>query len=118
MTILNKHILPRWQYTHLAEVRPMFVQDCLDQVRLAPNTKAKIKALMHRLFEKAMFWELMPVGRNPMALVEIQGASRRRKKPIILTVEQYFAVLGLLPEPYRTMVVVALCLGLTEPTSP
>jgi hypothetical protein len=82
------------------------------------NTKAKIKALMHRLFEKAMFWELMPVGRNPMALVEIQGASRRRKKPIILTVERYFAVLGLLPEPYRTMVVVALCLGLTEPTSP
>jgi integrase len=112
MTILNKHILPRWQYTPLCEVRPMFVQDWLDQAPLAPKTKGKIKALMHRLFEKAMFWELIPVGRNPMALVEIQGASRRRKKPIILTVEQYFAVLELLPEPYRTMVVVAQCLGL------
>jgi integrase len=112
MTILNKHIVPRWQYTHLADVRPMFVQDWLDQVPLAPKTKGKIKALMHRLFEKAMFWELMPVGRNPMALVEVQGASKRQKKPIILTVEQYFAVLGLLPEPYRTMVVVAQCLGL------
>jgi integrase len=112
MTILSKHILPRWQHTPLAEVRPMFVQDWLDGMDLAPKTKGKIKALMHRLFEKAMFWELMPVGRNPMALVEIQGSSRRRKKPIILTVEQYFAVLGLLPEPYRTMVVVAQCLGL------
>jgi integrase len=112
MTILNKHILPQWQYTPLAEVRPMFVQDWLDRVPLAPKTKGKIKALMHRLFEKAMFWELIPVGRNPMALVEIQGASKRRKKPIILTVEQYFAVLELLPEPYRTMVVVAQCLGL------
>ncbi|PYX53830.1 MAG: hypothetical protein DMG76_24095 [Acidobacteria bacterium] len=112
MTILNKHILPRWQYTPLVEVRAMFVQDWLDQVPLAPKTKGKIKALMHRLFEKAMFWELIPVGRNPMALVEVQGASRRRKKPIVLTVEQYFSVLELLPEPYRTMVVVAQCLGL------
>jgi integrase len=34
------------------------------------------------------------------------------KKPIILTAEQYFAVLELLPEPYRTMVVVAQCRGL------
>jgi integrase len=67
---------------------------------------------MYRLFEKAMFWELIPVGRNPMGLVEIQGASRRRKKPIILTGEQYFAVLELLREPHRTMVVVAQCLGL------
>ena len=112
MTNLNKHILPRWQYTPLAEVRPMFVQDWLDELPLAARTKGKIKALMHRLFEKAMFWELVPVGRNPMALVEIQGSSRRRKKPIILTVEQYFALLELLPEPYRTMVVVAQCLGL------
>ncbi len=90
----------------------MFVQDWLNQLPLAPKTKGKAKALMHRLFERAMLWELTPVGRNPMALVEIQGASRRRKKPIILTVEQYFAVLELLPEPYRTMVVVAQCLGL------
>src|SRR5579864_9003286 len=57
-----------------------------------------------------MFWELIPVGRNPMALAEVQGASRRRKKPI--TVEQCFAVLELLPEPYGTMVVVAQCVGL------
>jgi len=26
---------------------------------------------MHRVFEKAMFWELIPVGRNPMSLVEM-----------------------------------------------
>ncbi len=112
LTILNKHILPRWQYTPLAEVRPMFVKEWLDPLPLAPKTKSKAKALMHRLFEKAMFWELTPLGRNPMGLVEIQGSSRRLKKPIILTVDQYFAVLGLLPEPYRTMVVVAQCLGL------
>ena len=43
----------------------MFVQDWLDQVPLASKTRGKIEALMHRLFEKAMFWELIPVGRNP-----------------------------------------------------
>jgi integrase len=65
-----------------------------------------------KVFRKHMFWELMPTGRNPMALVEVPGASRRQKRPIILTVEQYFAVLKLLPEPYHTMVIVAQCLGL------
>jgi integrase len=112
MTNLTKHILPKWQTVPLAEVRPMFVQQWLDGVAVAQRTKAKIKALMHRLFEKAMFWELRELGRNPMALVEVPGASRRLRKPIILTAEQYFAVLELLPEPYRTMVTVAQCLGL------
>jgi integrase len=112
MTYLNRHILPKWEYVPLSEVRPMFVQQWLDGVELAQRTKGKIKALMYRLFEKAMFWELRNLGRNPMALVEVPGASRRQRKPIILTVEQYFAVLEQLPEPYRTMVVVAQCLGL------
>ncbi len=67
---------------------------------------------MYRLFEKAMFWELRNLGCNPMALVEIPGASRRQRKPIIVTVDQYFAVFEQLPEPYGTMVVVSQCLGL------
>ncbi len=67
---------------------------------------------MHRLFEKAMLWEMVDWQRNPMELVEIKGISKRRKKPIILTVEQYYLILNLLPEPYRTMVMVAQCTGL------
>jgi len=59
---------------------------------------------MHRLYEKAMLWELVEWQRNPMQLVEIKGISKRRKKPIVLTVEQYFQILALIPEPYRTMV--------------
>ena len=79
---------------------------------LTAKTKGKVEALMHRLFERAMFWEVIPLERSPMPLVEIPGSSRRFKKPIILTLEQYFAVLQLLPEPHPTMVVVAQCLGL------
>jgi len=62
--------------------------------------------------ERAMFWELVPLARNPIGLVEIRGVSKRRKKPFILTVEQYHAVVEQLDEPYRQMVEVAMCLGL------
>jgi site-specific recombinase XerD len=50
--------------------------------------------------------------RNPMQLVEIKGISKRKKKPVVLTVEQYYLILALIPPPYRTMVMVAQCTGL------
>ena len=78
----------------------------------APKTKGHVKAIMHRLYEKAMLWELVEWQRNPMELVEVKGISKRQKKPIVLTVEQFYLILDLLPEPCRTMVVVAQCTGL------
>jgi integrase len=104
--------VPKWENDMVSQVRPMYVQEWLNNMTLTATTKGKIKALMHRLFERAMFWELIRTERNPMGLVEIPGSSRRWKRPIILTVDQYFAILQLLTEPYRTMVVVAQCLGL------
>ena len=112
LTILNKHVMPKWENVPVSQVRPMYVQEWLNNMTLTATTKGKIKALMHRLFERAMFWELIRTERNPMGLVEIPGSSRRQKRPIILTVDQYFAILQVLTEPYRTMVVVAQCLGL------
>ncbi len=67
---------------------------------------------MHRLYEKAMLWEIVEWQRNPMQLVEIKGISKRKKKPVVLTVEQYYLILALIPHPYRTMVMVAQCTGL------
>src|SRR5277367_7118709 len=78
----------------------------------APKTKGHVKGLMHRLYEKAMMWEMVEWQRNPMQLVEVKGISKRRKKPIVLTVEQYYLILALIPQPYRTMVMVAQCTGL------
>jgi len=78
----------------------------------APKTKGHVKALMHRLYEKAMLWEIVDWQRNPMQLVEIKGISKRKKRPVVLTVEQYYLILALIPQPYRTMVMVAQCTGL------
>ncbi len=68
--------------------------------------------LTHRLYEKAMLWEMVEWQRNPMELIEIKGISKRRKKLLVLAVEQFYQIFELLPQPYRTMVVVAQCAGL------
>lgn len=67
---------------------------------------------MHQLFEKAMLWELIPVGRNPMQLVHVKGISKRTKRPVILGEDDCLALIDSLPDPYRTMVLVAICTGL------
>jgi len=41
------------------------------------------------------------LAKNPIGLVEIRGVSKRRKKPFILTAEQYHEVVEQLDEPYR-----------------
>jgi len=107
-----KHIRARWGDTHISRVKPAVAQEWLKAIKLAPKTKGHLKALMHRLFEKAMLWEMIDLQRNPMELVEIKGISKRLKKPLVLTVEQFYMVLDLLPQPYRMMVIVAQCLGL------
>lgn len=112
LSMLEAHIRPRWDRAAISEVRPAAVQEWLRNLALAPKTKGHIKALMHRLFEKAMLWELLPVGRNPMQLVHLKGISRRAKKPTVLTPEETMALMARLPEPYRLMVMVAICTGL------
>lgn len=107
-----KQVRAKWGATRLSRIKPLQIQDWLKSMDAAPKTKGHIKAILHRLYEKAMLWELAEWQRNPMELVEIKGISKRQKKPIVLTVEQYYQILALLPQPYRTMVVVAQCTGL------
>ncbi|MBB5345739.1 hypothetical protein [Tunturibacter empetritectus] len=102
-----KRIREKWGTTRVSRMKPMKIQEWLKGLNLAPKTKGHIKAVMHRLFEKAMFWELVEWQRNPMQLVEIKGISKRRKRPLILTVDQFFMGFELVPQPYRTMVLVA-----------
>ena len=126
LSCLEKHILPRWGDVLISQLKPLEVQDWLSRLTvtqkrkgedsqimsMAPKTKGHIKALMHRLFERAMLWGFIDLQRNPMGLVELRGVSKRRKKPAILTMEQCIALEKHLPQPYRTMTAVAVCLGL------
>jgi integrase len=107
-----KQVRVKWGETRISRMKPLGVQEWLKKMDAAPKTKGHVKAIMHRLYEKAMLWEIVEWQRNPMELVEIKGISKRQKKPIVLTVEQYYQILELLPQPYRTMVIVAQCTGL------
>jgi integrase len=107
-----KRVREKWGATRITRMKPLGVQEWLKKMDAAPKTKGHFKAVMHRLYEKAMLWEIVEWQRNPMELVEVKGISKRQKKPIVLTVEQYYQILELLPQPYRTMVIVAQCTGL------
>ena len=112
LALINCHIRPRWEHIPLREVRPASVHEWLSSLPHSPKTKANIKTLMHRLFEKAMLWEAIDIQRNPMQLVEIKGISKRTKIPTVLTPDQFQAIVKRLKAPYRTMVMLAQCTGL------
>jgi integrase len=79
---------------------------------LAPKSKAHTKAVFHRLFECAMRWRYLEIQRNPMSLIELHGSSKRTRKIVLVTTEQYQKLLPLLPQHCRVMVTLAMCLGL------
>jgi integrase len=111
-SMISQHIRAKWGDVYVEDVRPALVQDWLRKLTLSPKYKGHIRSLMSRLFDKAMIWELIGVDRNPMELVEVRGISKRRQRPRILPVKDAWRILDALAQPYRTMVLIALCFGL------
>jgi integrase len=107
---MKNHILPRWADTPMSAVRPMAVEDWLKGLDLAPKTKSHVRSLMHTIFQCAERWEL--TAKNPIKLVRVKGGTKRQKTPRVLTPEEFELLLPLIREPFRTMVLVAGCLGL------
>ena len=109
---INKHISPKWGLCLLGEVKPYPVQEWLRKLPVAPKTRGHVRSLMYRLFEKAMLWELIPLDRNPISVVELKGVSKRLRPPRILTEKEFGTLLSQLVHPYRCMVPLAGCTGL------
>ena len=91
-------------------VKPMAVEGWLKQLELAPKTQGHIKGLMSTIFKCAQRWEL--IESNPLKLVRVKDVSKRLERPTVLTVEEFLGLLAQIREPYRTMVLIAGCLGL------
>jgi integrase len=119
LSYIDNHIRPRWGELPLTDVKPLTVRDWFRGIKdkkgqrpLASKTRGHIKGLMHRIFDCAMLWEYLPANRNPMSLVRIEGPTKRRKKPRILTPEEFFHLVAAIDrEPCHTMVILALCTG-------
>ena len=107
---IKNYIRPRWAQIPMSVVKPMAVEDWLRDLELAPKTKSHIRSLMHTIFQCAERWEL--IDKNPIKLVRVKGGTKRLKAPRVLTPAEFNSLLPFLREPYRTMVLVAGCLGL------
>ena len=81
-------------------------------VPLSPKSKTHVRSLMHALLEFAMWAGLLEMNRNPISLVQNKGATRKVRKARSLTVEQFRALLKRLNEPFGTMALLCVCLGL------
>ena len=110
-SLLNK-IRDRWGGVKVDEFSPAEFQKWLKQETLAPKTKGHVKNFTQRLFNKAKLYGMFNFVENPIKLVEVRGISKRRKSPTSLSIEQFYLVADLLPEPYRTMAIIAQCTGL------
>jgi integrase len=111
-TLLRKHILPRWQDAEITKLQARVVELWVHSLKLAPKSKVHVRGLLHVLWDYAMWRGDVPTQRNPMELVQIRNGSRRLSKPRTMTIEEFHRLSGILTEPYRTMAIVAVCLGL------
>ncbi len=94
------------------DVQPRPVELWLRQIELSPKSKTHVRSLMHGLLDFAMWAGIIDIARNPMSLVVNKGATKRTRKARSLTVEQFHALLPELHEPFATMALLSLCLGL------
>ena len=111
-SFINNHIMPTWGDTLIQDVQPRPVELWLRELRLSPKSKTHVRSLMHGLVEFAMWAGLLDISRNPMSLVQNNGATRRVRKARSLTAEQFNALLKELHEPFATLALLCVCLGL------
>ncbi len=105
---LNKWVRPKWGNVPLSDVKTVPVEAWLSSIPRSPQTRGHIRNMFHVLLQCAMRWEL--TDRNPINLVRQSRACQRI--PRVLTPKEFRALLKELTEPYKTMVLVAGCLGL------
>ncbi|MBA3914374.1 MAG: site-specific integrase [Acidobacteriales bacterium] len=110
---IRNYIEPQWRDYTLAQFArvPFAIEQWLNKLDLAPKSKANLRSVMRQILAAAMRWGLTDV-RNPLALVRVRGGSKRKKQPRVLTAEQCTAIAKLVAEPFRTMLTIAMCLGL------
>ena len=105
---LERWILPRWSSYRLKDIKAVIVEDWLRSLPLANGSKAKIRNLMHAIFNHAVRWEWH--DRNPITMV--RQSAKRQKIPVVLNIEQLKLLVENLKEPGKTAVLLDILTGL------
>ncbi|HWR13529.1 MAG TPA: site-specific integrase [Terriglobales bacterium] len=109
---LRCHVLPKFEENVITDLQARPVEIWLGGLVLSPKSKVHIRGILHLLWDYAMWRGDIPTQRNPMELVSIKGGSKRVKKPRSLTVEEFRLFAQHLPEPFRTIAILCVSLGL------
>jgi len=109
---ISGHILPKWGVCPVTDLQARPVELWLRSLNLAPKSKVHIRGLLRKLWEYCMWRGDIPTQRNPLELVSVNAATTRAQRPRSLTVEEFQGFVQHLSEPFRTIAVVSVCLGL------
>ena len=105
---IERWITPRWSSYRLKDVKSVVVEEWLRSLPLANGSKAKIRNLMHAIFNHAIRWEWH--DRNPISMV--RQSAKRQRVPTVLNIEQIIALLEHLKDPGKTAVLLDILTGL------
>ena len=109
---LRVYIIPKWGFSSITDLQARPVEMWLDSLQLAPKSKVHIRGILNALWNYAMWKQAIPMQVNPISLVRVKGASKRMRKPRVLTVEQFRLLVSHLREPFRTLSLMCVCFGL------
>jgi integrase len=109
---ISGHILPKWGKCPLTDLQARPVELWLGSLILAPKSKVHIRGLLRKLWDYCMWRGDIPTQRNPIELVSVKAATTRARRPRSLTVEEFQGFVHHLSDPFRTIAVVSVCLGL------
>ena len=109
---IRVHILPKWGQSPITDLQARPVEMWLESLPLEPKSRGHIRGILRALWNFAMWKQAIPMQVNPISLVTVKGASKRRKQPRSLTVEQFQKLSAELREPHRTIALVCICFGL------
>lgn len=109
---IRVHILPKWGPSLITDLQARPVERWLDSLALAPKSRGHIRGILSSLWNFAMWTQAIPVQVNPIGLVTVKGASKRRKQPRSLTVDEFRKLSTELHEPHATIALVCVCFGL------
>ena len=89
-------VVPYWGACSVSGVKTVAVEDWLKCLPLANGSKAKVRNVMHALFNHAMRHEW--AERNPITLV--RQSAKRQRTPDVLDVDETKALLSELEDPF------------------
>jgi integrase len=109
---IKGYILPKWGACPLFDLQARPVELWLYSLHLSPKSRVHIRGLLYKLWDHSMWRGDIPTQPNPIQLVSVKDATKRAQRPRSLTTEDFKKFVAHLDEPFRTIALVSVCIGL------